>query len=666
MIYTIKNKLILAIAAFLLTGFAVTSCSDDPDESNYYTFTGEMMGQYIQNREEYSDFTEIVTRAGLMDLLNSYGAYTCFVPNNEAVQAYLQKKGKSSLSDLSKEDCDTIAYTHIVNNLYTTSDMNDGVITTANLNKRFLEVTHSTDEDNNPIVVLNNASNIIFSLQDDSVENGIMQPITAVLESSNQMVADTLEHISDASLFFEALTATGMKDSLYKYMDETWDYTKYENVRYTSNGMHNEIGWIPEQRLFGYTLFVEPNSVFEANGITTLRQMYDKACELYAEQYSDDVNQSYWSFDSLTHRSNPLNRFISYHILNRNAIGANYLTPLNDIGIVTGRMNPEDWYETMLSHTMMNIQKVTVRSYQGAAALNSLKINRRYDSNYQIEGVTINTTNPVSAVNGIIFYIDGLLAFDKQTSDIVQNRRIRMDLSTVFPELMTNGIRQNGNPDKDDETDYDDKKTYGANYAFPNGYLENVTVNGGDLIYRRPRRGYWSYEGDEFNVKGDDYDVTFRIPPVPVSGMYQIRLGYCATDARGIAQIYFDGEPQGIPLDMRIMLNNSKMLGTKWDTYENLTESERNEINKFLKNKGYYRGARGAYHGTEVSNTFYNQYRTFRIVIATVNIRAGEDHYIRLKNVSKAENPEMMIDYIEIVPRSVYGISDSGAGEDDL
>ena len=52
-----------------LNSLFLTSCSDEPDSDHYYTFTGEMMSDYLKNRPEYSDFAEIVERAGLMDLL---------------------------------------------------------------------------------------------------------------------------------------------------------------------------------------------------------------------------------------------------------------------------------------------------------------------------------------------------------------------------------------------------------------------------------------------------------------------------------------------------------------------------------------------------------------------------------------------------------------------
>src|SRR5574344_653593 len=159
----------------------VTSCSDDPDSSNYYTFKGEMMGQYLESRPEFSEFTKIVKKAGMMDLFNTYGSYTCFAPTNTAINKYLKTKGITSVDDLSVADCDTLTKSHLVKNLYTIVDMKDGVLTTPNMNKRYIEVSHGVDSASNAVVYLNRDTHILFDAQDDSVENGIMQPVDGVL-----------------------------------------------------------------------------------------------------------------------------------------------------------------------------------------------------------------------------------------------------------------------------------------------------------------------------------------------------------------------------------------------------------------------------------------------------------------------------------------------------
>lgn len=688
-----RLKYIFVGVVCALTGMATVSCSDEPDDENFYTFTGEMMSDYFRNRPEYSDFAYIVDQAGMTDLLSAYGHYTCFLPSNKVVENYLNKKGLNSVKDLTREQCDTIARTHLVNNMYATIDMNDGTLNTANMNKRYIQITHTVDKNDNSVVQLNRMSNIIFELKDDSVENGIIHPIDVLLENSNSSISDVLKANDRIRIFYDGLVATGLRDTLIKTKDESYDGSKYGTYSYTSD-FWREIAVAPEEKKYGFTVFVEPDDLYEKKfkeyGISTsngmVRALYDLACKIYDPVFAGDADyKAAYGFDKITDRNNPLNMFMAYHILTRDVIGWNKLTPIEvhsgivdgAIGIKIDKMNPCDWYETLMPRTMMKLEQATVREYMGNSERGQRYINRRVDDKFSIDGSKIQPTVEADylqdAPNGRYFYIDDIIAFSKDTQEKVLNDRIRMDFSTIFPEVMTMNMRLNGDPTKDDESSKADQTfKNGKNYWFPKGYLDNVTMEGnGVLVYRRPHWNFWSYEGDEFNLFGD-YDFTFRLPPVPYEGEYQIRLGFCALDTRGVAQIYFDGKPQGIPVDMRKRLSDETILGDQFGTkkWADMTDEEKAEDQKMLKNLGYYRGAYGGYHSSgSTINEFVDNPRTYRLVLCTVHINPKKDHYIRVRCTSSSKlgnNNEFMMDYLEIVPKSVYGISSSGAMETDL
>ena len=80
---------ICAILFLIGQGGILTSCNDDLAADSYYTFTGEMMSDFLANREDFSQFKRIVERAGRMDLLASRGARTLFPPVNSGVEAFL-------------------------------------------------------------------------------------------------------------------------------------------------------------------------------------------------------------------------------------------------------------------------------------------------------------------------------------------------------------------------------------------------------------------------------------------------------------------------------------------------------------------------------------------------------------------------------------------------
>jgi uncharacterized surface protein with fasciclin (FAS1) repeats len=132
-------KTLAGVALLIFASQAMVSCSDEPSGENYYTFTGEMVSDYLDNRPElYSEFTEILHRSGLYGMMATYGTYTCFAPTNAAVDSYLREHGYSSVADLSKEECDTLSWNHIISETYFTTDLSDGNIPTENMNGRFL------------------------------------------------------------------------------------------------------------------------------------------------------------------------------------------------------------------------------------------------------------------------------------------------------------------------------------------------------------------------------------------------------------------------------------------------------------------------------------------------------------------------------------------------
>ena len=101
-----------------------------------------------------------------------------------------------------------------------------------------------------------------------------------------------------------------------------------------------------------------------------------------------------------------------------------------------------------------------------------------------------------------------------------------------------------------------------------------------------------------------------------------------------------------------------------------MSDEEKAEDQKALKNKKRYRGPYGGYHSDgNVFNEFINNPRTHRVVLAQAYFDNTIDHFIRIRCASKSKvgnNNELMLDYLDLVPKSVYGVVDDGEIEDDL
>ncbi|MBQ8736090.1 MAG: hypothetical protein IJY75_09025, partial [Bacteroidaceae bacterium] len=156
----------------ILTATAFCACSDDIDQSNRYTFTGETVADYLQNREEtYSSFIQILKKAhigkssasNILALLSTYGSYTCFAPTNNAVERFLIEQDSiywenvraleageitkkdfhdtgihsPLLEDLSDSMANEIAKNHLIDKAFMTIDLNEGAFPEPNINDRF-------------------------------------------------------------------------------------------------------------------------------------------------------------------------------------------------------------------------------------------------------------------------------------------------------------------------------------------------------------------------------------------------------------------------------------------------------------------------------------------------------------------------------------------------
>lgn len=686
----------IALLFACIGSMTFTACSDDMPSDSYYTFTGEMMSDYLQNHEDFNQFAAIVKRASsstrgvnLMDLLSVRGQYTCFAPTNEAVAKYLAANGYASVNDIPADICDTLARTHLVNGkAYNTVDFaNYTSLPMVNMNDRYLTIKPDTVVDAETKDTLyvnylfNRTSEIIYSLRNDSVENGIVQPISAVLSVSNQTVPDLMLENPNVSLFVEAMEATGLAFIMRnKVQDATWNPDLYES-KSVYTGAQWDYCHIPEQKKFGFTVFACPNDVLSAKyNITDLKSFYDYAHSVYGTPGDgkawDDVKDD---LDKLKDWRNPLRRLIGYNCLDRSS-SYNNLTTICTID--TKEINPTEWYSTMDSLTTIKCEKLTVPKYINGGVRNDIYLNRG-DHRRGDMASGIHVSKEVTggyeqqALNGWYYTTDGLADYINAQQDNVFNTRMRIDLYTIFPEMMNNNIRDGRTANFIAESNNPDKSVTSPNYWFPSGYLDNVKINeDGTFLFQSQHNTYWSYEGDEFNLcsETESYDMTFNLPSVP-SGQYQIRLGFADMPTRGICQFYLDGNPEGSPFDQRDANFESRSGWYALTSGNNRTDEENEAAKKNMHNLGWYHGPRGVFSisgeghedGDEsvTRNFFCNNARTVRFVLWTGQLNEGVQHTIRIKSVWAPENAVVMIDYLEIVPKSVYGVEGAGRAEDD-
>lgn len=112
----------------MVLALAAGSCSENIDESNFAIKKEKTaMGYLEDNSDRYSLFNKIINRVKLGGLknpsastvasvLSARGNYTVFVPNNEAVEAFLKQNGLESVEQLDDEKAELVAFSCIIDN----------------------------------------------------------------------------------------------------------------------------------------------------------------------------------------------------------------------------------------------------------------------------------------------------------------------------------------------------------------------------------------------------------------------------------------------------------------------------------------------------------------------------------------------------------------------
>lgn len=630
-----------------------------------------MVDHFENDPENFSDYLTILgkvhpskrSESTMLELLSARGNYTCFAPTNDAIKQYLDsllllnQVTSTDVNQIPDSIAESIVFNSIIENeneeAYSTTDFVEGALSRTNMNDRYINISYGNDADGTSVVFVNVDSRII--VKDIEVTNGYIHAIDKVLSPSTATVGDLVMNTPNTSFFGRLLDITGWDDQLMDYRDEAYeDFEKAgEDVTEVVNGK-NWDGRYPEHRYFGYTVFVETDSVFEealGKGNLTVEALKNW---LQTNGYYPDANYD----DDYTSEDNVINQFVSYHLLPERLTWNRMVIFSNEKGFNNGAINDGtqfqtnvwEYYETMGKHR---------RTLKITGIKEGKRINRYSRMNLDtyremplsgddIEGVEINPTNGQydnNAMNGYYYTINSLLLWGPDVYNKVLNERMRYDICALLPEIMTNNVRFNKTASWFFKSDYFDViPSMSEETVFQ--YLPN-TNNTGDA-------GQWTnYQTDEFNIKGV-FDFTMKLPPVPYTGTYEIRYGVSANGNRGMAQIYLGTNPNnlppvGIPLDLRV---EGTTTSVGWVSDEDLgTDEAIDEKDKAMRNLGYMKGPMYFYPASGISGRDCRN--CLRRIIFTGQLEAGETYYIRFKSVLQS-SAEFFFDYLEIVPKTIY------------
>lgn len=713
----INKKLIrksaMALFATAIIGLSV-SCKDlwsEQHPGTYYTSTGETVADYLTGKEEYhgdfSYFIAILQKSELWGQMRTYGTYTCFAPDNAAMEEFFEWRRDQAQNDsvravfqsietvlANRKLCDTIARTHLFDNtMYATDLSGSGVLVHPNMLDRYMSYTCYADtipvvedgvilktvkgEDSTSIVLkylLNQNSTI--TEPDDTVLNGVVHRVDKVIRQSNDFIADLMAMNPNISIFTSAIFTTHLRDTLRKYwdddypvVDEEWTETGLKtgaNTHFHSTSREKDLEVVPPKREFKFTIFVVTDSVLEADyNIHNVDELREYAKKVYPEGRDlDDID-----------RGSSLNKLLSYHILpcwlsydQLNTSKPEIITNYKD----KPSFDVEDFFETLMPHSVMRISS----AYSGNGGLEDrigIFINRKGTTKTKLVSPGIEIIDEKTGQykgyvklckNGEYHFVKKLLLYDDYTRNTVLQCRMRIMACTLSPDFINSGGRGRFEPEANG----------GIVYKYLNGYCTNFEWVDSQteffVRYRCPQFG--TFNGDEMTVMRS-YDLAFKLPPVPSNGNYEIRvwnnaISSSANADRGIVQYYFHQYdpadkgmdwrnwswiPEGIPIDLRINGEDSRIGWVRDGDYaQRENKDELIEANdRGMRNRGYMK-AMDSYGNGE--NSLRDDRDCYRKIIANEYMRANTDYWIRMRQVYSGGTGVNPFSFIEIVPKSVY------------
>lgn len=479
----------------------------------------------------------------------------------------------------------------------------------------------------------------------ESIPVELIDSITYGEASNQDKLPAIMAQDPNISLFNEALQVTHLCDSLM----EEYNYAYWYSDKSFVSLWNNAYAPVPQKIKKGYTAFVETDEVFAAHGIKSMKDLKAYAAKVYDEMYPEDA-----AISDPTDRRNSLNRFVAYHLLDRKGTKST----LTVAGIKNDRagkvadkydrtkIDIADWYETMMPHSLMKCSSPLLSTKEEKVYINRRGLGEQADSRgVFVEGTEIVNTDDANyqgvARNGYYHYINDIIAYDKQTQQVVLDEQIIINNSTMSPEFMNNDMRIN-NP-------YEIVTSDGEVYM-PIGSMKNIQINNLDTrFYYLFNKGWLDTQTDEFLILGA-FDIIIKLPSVP-AGTYELNMGYTANTLRPVVNLYLNEEFCDT-IDLGILADDERIGWVSDSQLESLEAIAQND--SLMHAHGYRKGLDYCYSYTN-TKTMREFSNCLRRIITTFTTDGKTDYYLRIKNINLYDDgrSQFHLDYLELCPTHI-------------
>ena len=690
----------LFFVLILVTTTTLWSCTEDVDTSARYVFTSETVMSYLEKHESYSEYVKLlgivhisrVSTSTLKQLLSARGNYTVFAPTNKAIQNYLDTLYAHHIIDAPNWDgfrdstsLDSIRGVIVYNSIIDSGDdlspyqvnafptTKSGEFPLANKYDRKLIVNYGS----NPDSLWINGASVDARNRDIITMNGVIHCVHGVVAPSNSSLGLLLSNIlTEKRIGYHVaamlVKAVGMIDTLSKFRDERYEELYQQGlipvyIAHTSGIGYTE-GDTPEHRYYGYTFFAETDDFWQEEiGKDPMEITVQDVVDYLVEKkiYPDaNVDEDY------ANEGNLLNQFVTYHFLPMRLAANRLVLHWNERGYSTTLKVPTvvqyEYYTTMGKRRLMKFLE--------SAESNGVCINRfpkidngRRGTYHELscddnkKGIRVSqpeTEGDYDVRNGIIYPLNELLAYTTDVAHNLHRERIRWDIAAQLPEMMNNDFRLQ-------YYKRSRRQAFPMSTIYP--YFDDCWFSADSYFfyYNGYNEGMKNWQGDELNIRGN-LDVTFRLPPVPENGLYELRFNIQSDGYnRGMVQFYWGHDRErlaamGIPMDIRMSglevrtTGGTFPSGVGWE--EDTDDDDYNaEVDKKMRNKGFMKGSNLYCDGTSGMTVMA---RADPLIIRRIIIREMIDpdktYYLRFKTVLDDPSREFYVDYLEYCPKEVY------------
>ncbi|MFD2162719.1 fasciclin domain-containing protein [Paradesertivirga mongoliensis] len=233
-----RSRSALSILSVLIV---FSACEEQESFSFQELDRQKMMLEEIKQDTSLSIAIQALEKAKIAPILNTYGPFTFFAPDNTAFRKYIKARGKNSIDDFTEAELKTLMVYHILQARLKAPDFIQGPQVATTGNKDYISIDVSKGFKTTATA---NGKALIYKT-DIEFANGYVHKMDGVLDPPTLTIGQfLLANQSQYSILIGGLQRAGLMDTLTNLEND-----KKERIR--------------------LTLFAETNEVLQKAGITT-------------------------------------------------------------------------------------------------------------------------------------------------------------------------------------------------------------------------------------------------------------------------------------------------------------------------------------------------------------------------------------------------------------